>query len=118
MKSKEEKEKMIEAMQELLDKLDSKTTKRLSESIQDTIENNPILSKKYEEFMNRDMCTIRYTRAHTEIIWKSCLEPEKKMAAVDIISHLLTNLKSKDKILVLRMIITNLDMNNEEDDED
>ena len=38
MKSKEEKEKMIEAMQELIDNLDSETTKKLSDSIKNTIE--------------------------------------------------------------------------------
>ena len=118
MKNKEEKEKMIEAMQELLDKLDSATTRKLSDSLRDTIENNPTLSKKYEEFMNQEMCTIKYTRAHTELIWKGCFEPEKKMASVDIISHLLADLKPKDKAFVLGMVIANLDMDDEEDDED
>ncbi len=114
MKSKEEKEKMIEAMQELLDSLDGETTKKLSDSIKDTIENNPTLSKKYEEFLNQEMCTIKYTRANTEVIWKGCFEPEKKMAAVDIISHLLNNLKTKDKAFVIAMVIANLDMDDED----
>lgn len=118
MKSKEEKEKMIEAMQELLDSLDSKTTKKLSESIKDTIQNNPTLSKKYEEFINQEMCTVKYTRDHTEVIWKGCFEPEKKMAVVDIASHLLNNLKIKDKAFAIAMIIANLDMDDKENDED
>lgn len=115
---KEEKEKMIEAMQELIDNLDSETTKKLSDSIKNTIENNPILSKKYKEFINQEMCTIKYTREHTEVIWKKCFTSEKKMAAVDIISHLLNTLRPEDRAFTVAMVIASMDMDDIEDDKD
>lgn len=118
MKNKEEKEKMLEAMEELINNLDSETTKKLSESIKNTIESNTTLNKKYKEFMNQEMCTIKYTRDHTELSWKKCFASEKKMAAVDIISHLLDSLRPKDRAFVIAMIISNVDIDDEENNED
>lgn len=108
-------------MEEMLSTLKSKNTdklKNLEKSMNKYINRDEETKKKYQEYMNKTICTIKYSREGTEIEMHDIAKFEIPIMIGDIMINLLEDLEDTNRMRILIDILDHFGYNPSKEDDD